>query len=893
MKKHIFNLLIIFFSLICISVSGSENLVKNGGFEEISGGMPLYWQPDGWKMDPADTRFYTGTESPHSGKYYAGIENKQSNDARFIQVIPVEPNTVYKLSCWIRAKAYDPTRTAASVSVLQGNFSESSESLRDTGGNWYYTDLYVRTYSSERDLRVCIRLGGFSNDIAGKAEFDDFRVEKVSDADAGSAKVVYITDPDAANPAAGLAVSQFIAIIIIFLAASLIALIIIFLIRKRGAARGKSSVEVSSPLPPLEKDKEVRRYTKRDYILCGALTFVYACIAYFNLGNLTVPQTHWQPAAAGDSFYVDFGVRQNIKRIYCYEGLPSLVGNGRLKLEYSDDARNWQDLKLFELSSIFYWNYTTVDVTARYIKVITENPGFELNEMVFVGSDKEPIKVENIIVLQQSPLTKEKPDNIFDEQNTFVYRPSMMSGMTPQFDETYHVRTAYEMIHHVDETETSHPPLGKIIIGLGIRIFGMTPFGFRFMGATFGIIMVIIMYMFGKLLFKRSEYAFLSAYLFTFDFMHYVQTRLATIDTYGVFFILLMYYFMYRYYTMDFYKVKLKKTLVPLFFSGLFWGMGAASKWIVLYAAIGLALLFFLTIAKRIWDYGYYKLLLKSGTFKGSAEEKTRIVFFQQNFIRDMAVTFSWCILVFIIIPVIIYTASYIPYMMTIGRNYNLASVWQQQIYMFNYHKSIAPEGVAFATPWYEWPLIWMPYWYYSGSDLPPGKTEDMIAMGNPAIWWICSLCMAVVIIIALVSFIKRIVVSLKTGGGKNSFSFRSYLERITDNDRLKFVIIMFFCSQYLPWIISVRKTTYIYHYFASIPFIVFATVYLIKRVKELVRDRGRKAVLTVDFIVYVYLAIVLILFIMFYPILSYSTIVDKSSLKILKWLPNWPIPYY
>ena len=43
--------------------------------------------------------------------------------------------------------------------------------------------------------------------------------------------------------------------------------------------------------------------------------------------------------------------------------------------------------------------------------------------------------------------------------------------------------------------------------------------------------------------------ALCGAALFTFDFMHLVQTRIATIDTYGVFFILVSYYFMYRWLT--------------------------------------------------------------------------------------------------------------------------------------------------------------------------------------------------------------------------------------------------------------------------------------------------------------------------------------------------------
>ena len=109
----------------------------------------------------------------------------------------------------------------------------------------------------------------------------------------------------------------------------------------------------------------------------------------------------------------------------------------------------------------------------------------------------------------------------------------------------------------------THPPLGKIIISIGIAIFGMNAFGWRVMGALFGVAMVPIIYCFAKRLFKKSEYALLVAFIFAFDFMHYVQTRIATIDVYGVFFILLMFYYMYQYFTMNVFVDGLKATFKP------------------------------------------------------------------------------------------------------------------------------------------------------------------------------------------------------------------------------------------------------------------------------------------------------------------------------------------
>ena len=75
-------------------------------------------------------------------------------------------------------------------------------------------------------------------------------------------------------------------------------------------------------------------------------------------------------------------------------------------------------------------------------------------------------------------------------------------------------------------------------------------------------------------MFKKTLICFAGTFLFAFDFMHFTQSRIATIDTYAVIFTMLIYYFMYRYYRMSFYDSDLKKTYKPLFWCGIFVGIG-------------------------------------------------------------------------------------------------------------------------------------------------------------------------------------------------------------------------------------------------------------------------------------------------------------------------------
>ena len=89
---------------------------------------------------------------------------------------------------------------------------------------------------------------------------------------------------------------------------------------------------------------------------------------------------------------------------------------------------------------------------------------------------------------------------------------------------------------------------------IGIKLFGMTPFGWRFMGAVMGVLMLPVMYLLAKQLTKRTDLSCIAMALLALDSMHFTQTRIATIDSYVVFFIMVMYLFMIRYVQMSFFR---------------------------------------------------------------------------------------------------------------------------------------------------------------------------------------------------------------------------------------------------------------------------------------------------------------------------------------------------
>jgi len=605
----------------------------------------------------------------------------------------------------------------------------------------------------------------------------------------------------------------------------------------------KTETEIEESIMQTQGTQE-SRLNRKDFFLMGALVILYSALAFINLGSTKVPQSFWKPATLGESFYVDLGESKDISKISYYFGL----GEGRYNLTFSEDGKTWgKDLPL-DQKAIYNWNNLDLSQQARYVKLSVIKPGGMINEIGFFGKNSSsPYAIKGVTDLKLLPGDEGKPENIFDEQNYVETTSSYSTGMI--FDEIYHARTAYEQLHGLEPFEWTHPPLGKIIISLGVTIFGMNPFGWRIMGTLFGIAMIPLMYLFGKNLFKKTEYAFLAAFLMSFDFMHFTQTRIATVDVFGVFFIILMYYFMYSFSEVRVFEQRLRKSLIPLALCGIAFALGVASKWIVLYAGVGLAIIF---ILKMVSMYKQYRYADKFLAWRSSSKDKAKIEVYKkikENYLSYNFKIIGGCIIFFIIIPSIVYVMSYIPFMMIPTPGHGFKEVLSLQKEMFRYHSTLVATH-PFESTWIQWPFMVKPMWYYAGANLPLGKMSSIVSMGNPAIWWV-----------GVFAVIGTVIVGIKK------------------RDKLALFLIVGGLAQYVPWMF-VKRLTFIYHYFASVPFVMFCIVYMV----AYYQDRNEKT----KYYVYGYMALVLLLFIIFYPIIS-GLIVDKSYVvNYLTWFKTW-----
>ncbi len=848
MKRFFMLLLIALLCLLPASVL-AENLLQNGGFELVDEtGLLIGWEVNIYHAQKGDVTVGVSQEKVHSGQYSASIENASSNDTRLICTVSVEPGCLYRLSGYVLVDYMQAAGNGANF-ALEG-LSAVSECLFDTEEKWVYLEWYGETGPSQTELTFGLRVGGYSSESVGKAFFDDIVLEKVEKLPAGTyANLWYYestpvqkeepAQPQKSSPLNGAAWWPEDSAFALMLLITLVLLLVFFVFWV-----GRTMLMKRRPVPKQKRQRRPAKNAKRyrhllnhpqdarlnlawkDWAIMGTATVLYAVLAFTHLGSTVAPQTAWISSSGREHVVMDLGESQEFQVLY-YGG----VSYYDFSISVSEDGENWSEPYPCEMREglCYRWvyatqsvqhdgtspSYTSIPLTlnGRYLRLNAEEAGLNLWEIVARDLDGNnlPLSIVSHSGVNYKTLVNPQPvEHLVDEADTCIGEPGWYNGT--YFDEIYYARTAYEHLHGQLPYETTHPPLGKLLMAVGIAIFGMTPFGWRFAGTLIGVLMLPALYLLAKQLTHRRSIASLSMIAFALDLMHYTQTRIATIDSFPVFFILLSYLFMVRYMQTDVFAAEenprlmsrsFLRTLVPLFLSGLCMGLSIACKWIGVYAAVGLALLFFVTIFRQ-WQVS------RLASCEDEHTQNSRGMIARQFTAKRMMITCLFCVGFFMLIPGVIYFLCYIPCLspsgpVTIGR------VVEAQIGMFSYHST---PGLGmdhlFYSPWWEWPFIQKPMWYVQDVYGPSGYASTIMCMGNPWIFYVGAFAMAAVLVVFLCRMVRPGFASLANTDRK-------------DRGMAVLVVSIGFLAQYLPWVL-VPRGTFIYHYFASVPFIILAT---------------------------------------------------------------------
>ncbi|MFH0864261.1 MAG: phospholipid carrier-dependent glycosyltransferase [Candidatus Gottesmanbacteria bacterium] len=472
-----------------------------------------------------------------------------------------------------------------------------------------------------------------------------------------------------------------------------------------------------------------------------------------------------------------------------------------------------------------------------------------------------------------------------------IYR--LWEPPTYMFDEVYHAFTAVELEKGNKMAwewwntppqgfayEWTHPPLAKEFMVLGIKMFAClhlpsatnsqmsadgrqdpNPFAWRFPGALFGVGVIYLIYLLGKELFNERV-GLIASFLASIDGLIFVQSRIGMNDTYFLFFMLLAFYFFIRYYqnvSRKFTDVSNRAEVANEIFSGTNWpsflknllaprthkitelskivgrqplhnpsfwmiltgislGLSLASKWTALYGIGIIGILGGLGILNTLRRWGKREIL--------------RAIYYL------LSAT--------IIIPVIIYLVSYIPFF-TSGHTWAQFNELQHQIWW--YHTNLKATH-PYQSLWYTWPLMYRPVWFYVKYGI--GEIANVYTMGNPLIWWagIVAICFA----------IWELLRSLMQRG----------IDKLPAIPIYSLLVILFgYFGFILPWARSPR-IMFLYHYLPSVPFMCLALGYGLNKIWEigLIGKIGQIKI-TGKVLALCYLLSVLIVFIYFYPHLS------------------------
>ncbi|SDG10437.1 phospholipid carrier-dependent glycosyltransferase [Marvinbryantia formatexigens] len=569
-------------------------------------------------------------------------------------------------------------------------------------------------------------------------------------------------------------------------------------------------------------------FGKMDFCIIAAICLFYGCIAFWKLGITEAPITEYA-LPSGQSIVLELEEEPGSGSLIWYLK-DSAYHTVTIEWRNSQDEP-WQNAQEVDMRTVFCWGSASFTASGKYLRLTNPGSDMTIAELVIQNADGEIVK----------PADTAGMEALFDETVLLPEEIDYQSGA--YFDECYYTRTAYEFLNGTRAFETTHPPLGKILIALGAYCFGTTPFGFRVVGVIFGILMLPFLYLLGRDITKSRLLGGFAAFLFAFDFMHFTQTRIATIDVFITFFTILMFYFMYQYSRMSFYDTPLRRTFLPLGACGVSFGLGIACKWTGFYAGAGLAVLFFLTLWRRYREYVFAR---KSPEGSSGGISHAYII---KSFRMDTVKTLIFCILFFVAVPFLIYLLSYLPF--SNGTDTGLlARMLANQKHMFRYHTGLKADH-AYASAWYEWPLMIRPVFYYS-RIIDDTMRQGISAFGNPLVWWA-----------GIPACIYMLYLCLKK----------------KDRNAMFLCIAYAFC--YLPWSL-VTRCTFAYHYFPSVPIVVCMITYSFALWRPRLGESRFAA------LVAFYGAAAYVLFLLFYPVLSGQPVSAGYVSTFLRWLDGW-----
>jgi dolichyl-phosphate-mannose-protein mannosyltransferase len=303
----------------------------------------------------------------------------------------------------------------------------------------------------------------------------------------------------------------------------------------------------------------------------------------------------------------------------------------------------------------------------------------------------------------------------------------------------------------------AHPPTGKWVIAVGEWMFGLTPFGWRFMTAVLGTLSVLMLCRTGRRLFRSTALGCLAGALMAVDGLHYVMSRTALLDLVVMFFVLAA--FGCLLIDRDSARARLAAAL-PVdgdgharpdqdtgdragtglrpwrLAAGFFLGLAASTKW------NGLYFLAFFMVLTVLWDVGARRV--------AGARHPYRAVLR-----KDL----GWSVSSLVPVAVVTYLATWTGWFLSddgYGRHWAdgrggtwswvpapLRSLWHYEYGVYRFNVGLHTPHKYQSNPW-SWPVLGRPVLFRYESPKPGEDgchaaadcSQAILALGTPLLWW-------------------------------------------------------------------------------------------------------------------------------------------------------------
>lgn len=494
------------------------------------------------------------------------------------------------------------------------------------------------------------------------------------------------------------------------------------------------------------------------------------------------------------------------------------------------------------------------------------------------------------------------------------------SPRTFEFDETYYAKDAWSLLHfgyareyvkdaneHLLDGQLTnqwaanpemavHPEVGKWLIALGEKAFGMDPFGWRISAAVVGALTVLVMFRLARRLTGSTLLGCVAGLLLCLDGLHFALSRLALLDVFVAFFLLCGVHCVVA--DRDWHRARLARLqtdqvtdrqpwgpvrgllLRPwLLLGGVCWGLACGTKWEAVYALAAFGLLSWLWSAGARRSFGVRWAVLRSMLTDGLPS------FVQLVVVAALVYVATWTgwLLNADVYEEHLSATQYTHY--AGGEDWptrtepdadglgevtqSLRSLWyyHQDVYTFHTHFLDDSTHIYSSKP-SGWLLLNRPVGVAADTGIPPGDQDcaapqgstclrQVLLLGTPAIWW--GGCLALVF--ALVMWV-----------GARDWRFG--------------VAVVGVASTWLPWLQYDDRPIFSFYAVITLPFLILALTLTIGTLLGRTTAPSRRR--TVGVVVSgAYLVLVLMNFAWFWPIWT-NQLLTHAEWTDRIWFSRW-----